>query len=246
MALNKRPTGTDDDLVAIFKHIAIPNEGKSKAAGRLICDDVEICEIRTPGRTDIKHFPATEFSHWKDDQFTGAQLKVTYAERFPRQYLQFKQQAAQTKSGTLLERVPFLSEGRRAELRALNVYTVEQLAHIDGQELKNLGPGGRDWKNQAIDFIEEAKALVPNIAMQTELEALRARTQALEADNEVLKAKRDDGDGSQFDEMSNLQIKDFIFKETGTRPIGNPSRKTLLQLANTIASKQPTPDLMPA
>ena len=32
--------------------------------------------------------------------------------------------------------------------RALNLYTVEQLAAIDGQELKNLGPGGRELKNQ--------------------------------------------------------------------------------------------------
>lgn len=237
MALNRRPTGTDDDLVAIFKHISAPNEAKTKVAGRLICDDVEICEIRTPGRVDVKHFPATEFSHWKDDIFTGALVKVTYAERFPRQYMQFKQQVAQTKSGTLLDHVPFLTEARRAELRAMNVYTVEQLAHIDGQELKNLGPGGRDWKNQAIDFIAEAKALVPNIEMQTELEALRARTQALEADNEALKAKRDDI-GSQFDEMSNLQIKDFITKESGTRPLGNPSRKTLIQMAADLAVKQ--------
>lgn len=236
MALNRRPTGNDEDLVAIFKHLAVPNEAKSKTAGRLICDDVEICEIRTPGRVDVKHFPAAVFSHWKEDMFTGTQLPVTYAERFPRQYLQFKQQVAQTKSGTPLDRVQFLSEARKAELRALNVYTVEQLAHIDGQELKNLGPGGREWKNQAIDFINESKALVPNIEMLAELEALRARNQALEVDNETLKAKREDE--TPFDEMSNLQIKEFIAKETNTRPLGNPSRKTLLQMANDIAAKQ--------
>lgn len=238
MALNKRATGTDDDLVAIFKHVGIQNQAKSNTAGRPIFDDVEICEIRVPGRADIKHFPATEFSHWKEDPFTGGLVKVTYAERFSRQYQQFKQQLAQTKSGTPLSEVPFLTEARRAELRALNVYTVEQLAHMDGQELKNLGPGGREWKNQAMDYIAESRALVPNIELAAEVEALRARNQVLEADFEAVKAKKPDEEATPFDEMSNGQIKDWITKESGQRPLGNPSRKTLLSMANELANHQ--------
>jgi hypothetical protein len=93
--------------------------------------------------------PATSVSHWAIDPATGGQIKVTYAERFRRQYQQFKALTAQTKSGTPLTHAPFLTEGRRAEMRALNIYTVEQLAAIDGQELKNIGTGGRELKNAA-------------------------------------------------------------------------------------------------
>ncbi len=109
-------------------------------------------------------FPATAFSHWEIDPQTGEQAKVTYAERFQRQYQQFKAHATQTKSGTPLAYAPFLTEARRAELRAQNIYTVEALAAIDGQELKNLGPGGRELKNAAMEYIEEAKARAPNRA----------------------------------------------------------------------------------
>src|SRR5262245_35924887 len=125
----------DDLLVAIFCNLAIENPSKSVAAGRPIYDDIEHVEIRTPGSRDTKFFPATEKSEWTFDQVTGRQYHRTYAERFSRQYQQFKMQVAQTKSGTPLSFAPFLTEARRAELRALNIYTIEALANIDGQEL---------------------------------------------------------------------------------------------------------------
>mgnify|MGYP003694582783 CR=1 FL=1 len=53
---------------------------------------------------------------------------------------------------------PFLTEARKSELKGQNIYTVEALAVIEGAELKNLGPGGRDMKNQAIEYIEQGKA----------------------------------------------------------------------------------------
>jgi len=238
MALNQRPTGTDDDLVPLFKHLAVPNEAKSRTAGRPIFDDIEVVEIRKPGARDFQPYPATAVSHWINDPFTGGQRQVTYAERFARQYQQFKALAAQTKSGTPLDLVKFLTEARRAELRALNIYTVEALAHIDGQELKNLGPGGREMKNQAIDYINESRALVPNIELKAENEALQARLLAIEADNEALKAKRADDEASQFDEMTNTQIKDYIERESGSRPLGNPSRKTLVRSAGDLANRR--------
>jgi hypothetical protein len=132
----------DAQLVATFLLKGFQNDAKTTKAGRPIYDDIEICEIRVPGSREVKVFPATEFSHWGDN-IDGRQVKVTYAERFARQYRQFKEHAAQTKSGTPLEHAPFLTDGKRAELRALNVYTVEQLAEIEGAELKNLGTNGR-------------------------------------------------------------------------------------------------------
>jgi hypothetical protein len=165
----------DDNLLVMFKQHAVPNEAKSREAGRLICDDMDVVEIRRPGARDFTVLPATSVSHWAIDPATGGQIKVTYAERFRRQYQQFKALTAQTKSGTPLTHAPFLTEGRRAEMRALNIYTVEQLAAIDGQELKNIGTGGRELKNAAQVFIEESLKSVPNLQLQAEIEALKAQ-----------------------------------------------------------------------
>ena len=64
----------------------------------------------------------------------GSQQPISYAERFRRQHQQFKAESVQTKSGTPLEYGRFLTEARRAEMRAQNIYTLEALAAIDGAD----------------------------------------------------------------------------------------------------------------
>jgi hypothetical protein len=234
------PRDPDSALSVVFKYQALENEEKSKAAGRPVFEDVEVCEIRAPGSRDMKPFLAAEFSDWvAGDPWTGTQpRKRTYAERFSRQYRQFKEQQTQTKTGTPLTHIPFLTEGQRATLRALNVYTAEQLAGVEGAELKNLGQGGRELKNKAEEFLAASKEAAPNLQLAAELEALRAKMAVLEEDNEALKARSkgaDPGDeligNAMLDAMTDTQLKDYIASATGVRPIGNPARRTLLRSA---------------
>ncbi|HEX3412880.1 MAG TPA: hypothetical protein VHT00_14265 [Stellaceae bacterium] len=220
----------DDVLVVIFKYLPMQNQAKTLAEGRPIFDDVEVCEVRAPGSKDVKVFPATAFTRWETDPMTGDQRKVSYAERFSHQYRQFKAAAAQTKTGTPLEHAPFLTEGRRAELRAQNVYTVEQLAAIDGAELKNLGPGGREFKNKAIEFIEESKTTAPNLQLAAELEVLRARNAVLEEDVVSLRSAKARAE-KEFEDMSDEQLRDYVTANTGGKPHGTLPRKSLLRMA---------------
>jgi hypothetical protein len=226
----------DASLVALFKYLAIPNLTKTAEAGRLICDDVEAVEIRSPGSRNFGVYPATSVSHWLDDPQTGEQTKITYAERFARQYQQFKAQAIQTKSGTPLAHASFMSEGRRAEMRAQNIYTVEALAAIDGQELKNLGPGGRELKNAAMAYIEESRLGAVDKQMQAELETLKARNALLEEDVERLKIAKAAPPEDEFEGMSLEQLRDFITTNTGQAPHGALNRKTLARMAREAAS----------
>jgi hypothetical protein len=243
----------DAQLVATFHLRGFENNGKSIKAGRPIYDDIEICEIRVPGSREVKVFPATEFSHWGDDPLTGRQVKVTYAERFRRQYQQFKEHAQQTKSGTPLTHAPFLTDGRRAELRAMNIYTVEQLAAIEGAELKNLGPNGREFKNKAAEFLADAERGAPSSQLMAELEAAKARAAVLEDDNLALKAmlppaKADGVDTvneqardyrsfkaeekeDKFIDMTSEQLREYIRVHTGSGVTGNPAHKTLVRMA---------------
>jgi hypothetical protein len=220
----------DEMLVVLFKQLALPNEAASLREGRPIFDDKEVCEVRSPGSKDVRVFHANEFSRWVDDPLTGGQVKQSYAERFSHQYRQFKSHNAQTKTGTPLNFAAFLSEGRRAELRAQNVYTIEQLAAIDGAELKNLGPGGREMKNSAMAYIEEGKASAPNKQMLAELEALKARNAILEED---MQARKANGVDSEFDAMSLDELRAYIAEQTGQEPLGskNMNRKTLVRMA---------------
>ena len=144
MAIQQDP---DASVVALFKTLAVKNESESIKQNRPVFDDVDVVELRYPGSKNVGCYPATGFSHWIVSPIDGSQQPLTYAERFKRQYQQFKSESVQTKSGTPLSYALFLTEARRAELRAQNIYTVEALAAIDGMELKNLGMNGRDMKN---------------------------------------------------------------------------------------------------
>jgi len=168
-------------------------------------------------------------TRWDEDPITRELTMVSYAERFRHQYMQFRAKAHQTKTGTPLDHTPFLTEARRAELRALNIYTVEALAAIDGNELKNLGPNGRSLKNQAMDYIEEARQQAPDLQLAAQLEAANARTAVLEEDIQRLKAAQA-GDPS-FSGMSNDQLREYITSQSGQAPLGSSSRKTLLRMA---------------
>jgi hypothetical protein len=224
----------DAAVVATFRHHALPNKAKTDKEGRLICDDVEVCDIRFAGSRNMSTFPALAISHWKIETESGEQVPVTYAERFQRQYQQFKQQANQTKAGTPLQYVPFLTEGKRAELRALNIYTIEALASIDGQELKNLGQYGRDLKNKAEEFITNARTQnAPSMQLQAELEALKARNAVLEEDRKAYAQLAENATEAEkaFDNMDLDQLREFITTATGHAPHGSMTRKTLVRMA---------------
>jgi hypothetical protein len=112
----------------------------------------------------------------------------------------------------------------------MNVYTVEALAAVDGAELKNLGMGARDLKNQAAAYLEETKSGAVNKQMEVELEALRTRNTLLEEDNALLRSLKAKAE-AEFAEMSDTQLKEFIAAHTGHTPLGNPNRKTLIRMA---------------
>jgi len=228
----------DDLLVVIFKNMAVENPLKSLEAGRPIFDDVEHCVITAPGSHDIKVFPANSFARWVSDPYGRDRVKQSYAERFSHQYQQFKAHVAQTKSGTPLEYAPFLSEARRAELKAQNVYTVEALADIEGDELKNLGPGGRDMKNQAMDYILESQIGAPTKQMLAELEGLRARNAVLEEDLQRKNQIEERAPANEFDDMSDKQLREFITVNTGQAPQGNVARRTLVRMAMDARPKE--------
>jgi len=237
----------DMALLVLFRPGTMPNPSKSAQAGRPIVDDLEVCEIRIPGsRSFVGVFPAHQFCRWITDPYSGTQQPQTYAERFARQYQQFQMKQEQTRTGTPLEYIPFLTEARRAELRGLNIYTVEALAHIDGQELKNLGPGGRDIKNQAEAYIEQSQTRAGDATMVANMEAMKAKLQVMEDDNKAMaermaamKAAQPKGpDTPNFSDMNPQQLRDYITARTGHIPHGSLNPTVLRRMAAEATPKQ--------
>lgn len=206
-------------IVPFFKSVAQQDEIASKKAGRPIFKDMEVVEIRIAGDRNFSPiFPA--HSMWK--RINGEE--ITYAERFADAYERFSAGKEQIADGTPLSELPFLTESKRAELRALKVYTAEALAALDGKNLTNLGGQGREMKNQAIAYLEKSGGTAGATALAAEVEALRAELAAIRSGD--VEAPPVD------DEKEALKTK--IAELTGSRPRGNPSLDTLRDMLNEV------------
>jgi hypothetical protein len=183
----------------------------SKAEGREIHRPIEMCEIRMPAdrQSSIVTPAHAEFKKFADQI-------VTYAMRLEDQYRRFRATEQQVISGTPLATANILDAGEIATLKVLDVHTVEQLAALSGQALKNLGPGGMKWQQAAENFIKTTKdgAEVSNLIKENALlKEQMAASSAQGPDPRIKYAELADGD-----------LKDLIKERTGEFPRGNPSR----------------------
>lgn len=243
----------NDLLTVTFRLHSIHNETRSKEKGRPIYDDMEVCDIKFAGDSKkAATFPAHEA---EPNASRKKGVPVTYAEVYNAQYRAFKDGIADVTSGTPIAELPFLTEGKRSELRALSINTAEALAALDGQPLARLGMGGRDLKNKAMAFLQKAngsadltRLAADNDALQRVVQDMqsqiielqgaakaRAEAQPVESD-ENLYPNFVDPNAPDFDAMEDGDLKEFIAKQTGKRPQGNPSHNTLVNAARELAA----------
>lgn len=205
-------------VVPYFRNEPFQDFEASAREGRPIFRDREVCEIRIAGdRNFAPVVPAHDMWQRVDGE------EITYAMRFKDAYARFQEGREQVAYGTPLSELPFLTEAKRAELRALKVYTAEALASLDGKPLSNLGQQGRELKNQAQAYLDSAKGSAQTVALSREVEQLREELAAMRADA----AQATPVDVPADDNVERDALKEQIFKLTGNRPRGNPSVATL-------------------
>ncbi|TPK70202.1 hypothetical protein FJ930_19740 [Mesorhizobium sp. B2-4-15] len=173
MNVHANPNANYHTVNVSFRSHAQLDEQASKKAGRQIWTEIEVCDISFPANRQTKAtFPAHEVEpNATRESMVNGGPEVTYAQLYNDQYLAFKNGSAQPVSGTPLSEAPFLSEAKRRELKALNIHTVDALASLDGAQLKQLGMGGRELKNQAQAYLDNAagSADVTGLAAQVAL-----------------------------------------------------------------------------
>jgi hypothetical protein len=169
-----------------FKHLAVRffndsklNKRKTAEQGRAIYDDIEMVEIRTAG--DPKSTLVAPANGPSSVRHPDTNQRLTYAELHEGPYEAFKKGQKFIGSGTPLKELPFLTEARRKELEAANVYTAEALAGLDGTPLQRLGMGARELKNQAQAWLDKAAGTADATKLAAENAALSDRITQLEA-----------------------------------------------------------------
>lgn len=215
---------------------AVKDDKATREQGRPIFKDVEMARLKFVG-DNKKELVAP--AHQKFMRMPGTQEWVTYAERYPRHYEAFKTGQALLGSGTPLAELPFLTEAKRSELKALNVHTAEALSSLDGSLLQKLGMYGRELKNQAQAYLDKAKETALETRLAGENAALKERIDALEAmirgqgqpQVAVEMVPNTDVEVGSFDQLDDDELKRFIKVRTGQSPRGNPAHATLVRMA---------------
>lgn len=157
----------DHKLHVTFYTRAVPNNFKSIEAGRKVFDEIDYIRIHTPGsQLNVIDAPITA---------------GTYRQRFADKYEKWKKGQADLVSGTPLDAFPLLlgKVALVAELRSMNIHTVEQLAGIPDIAVQKI-MGGHELRNKAQLYIEGTSGTDAVLAkMQKENEDLKAQMQNL-------------------------------------------------------------------
>jgi hypothetical protein len=237
-------TTNNESLVhARFFIHTVQNEGKTKQEGRPIFDEYEAVEIRFAANKETVHVaPAHEVYKRDFNMNTGENREITYAMAYNEQYQKFKKGEAQIQSGTPLSELPFLTASKRLELKALSIHTAEALATLDGQPLRMLGMGGRELKNQAQAYLDNAKGSVDVVAMAARIAALTEQVERLTGKGAAVEVTDGgstievsvDAVPSPFADWDADDIKNWMRDNGGQIPRGNASHATLVKAADEL------------
>jgi hypothetical protein len=230
------PIDTRDITVTpLFRYESIEDINASEREGHLIKKMIQVVEVRFAGsKRYVPVFPVD--ATWK----TENGRVVTYAERWGDQYRAFLAGANQEAAGTPLEMLKSygISDANLSLCRALRIYSIESLYHLEGDALKSLGMVSNVLKDMARAYMADRAKSNDGVnemaALRAELAALKAqiipaKEPTPEAVDAMVKASDD-----EYAAMSNDQLKEAIADKVGSKPRGNPSRLTLVESAREL------------
>lgn len=220
------PNDPDLTLGVEFFMKPVENKAKSKAAGRPIFEDREMVRIAFPGDNKREHVAPAHEMHYVSHQ----RRQMTYADRFADRYRLFKDTNAEQIVGTPISQLPFLTEARRAELKAAGIKTAEQLAGLPDVTIKKMGMGTRDFVNQAQAFLKSASGTSQVAAMQTQIDELKALLENRTAP--TARAEADPFEDLSRDDLFNMAT------DAGLEPRANASVDSLKSLLLDAAKKK--------
>lgn len=209
-------------VVPLFKYRTYEDVKASESAGYAVMKTEEMVEVRMAGQKLYSpEFRVTD--QWK---FENGRV-VTYAERWAKEYAQFVSGGQQLAAGTPLEMLrPFgMTDALLSLCRALKIYSVEALAQLEGQAIKNLGMHANGMQEMARKFLADKEGAASDKARIAELEAQIAALRNVVPEVEPAPEEADQALVAADEEKARL--KERLAELTGSRPRGNPSVETL-------------------
>lgn len=211
-------------VTPVFKLVELENIPKSETAGYAVMERKEVVEVRIAGSRNFSPVFLTDEFWMRDGNRT-----ITYAERWPEQYMQFKNGTSQEALGTPLEMLSRfgVTPEQISLCRVCKIYSIEALSALEGDKLKSLGMHQNKLRDAARQFLAERGDAA---GVLSELETLRKEIADLKAAQAMVPPAVDFAPEAivEIEEAADASvIKDEIALLTGQRPRGNPSVATL-------------------
>lgn len=236
-----------------FKHLLVEffskakqSKRKSTEQGRPVFDEIEMVKIRIAGdQKSVFVAPAHDASSVRDPH---TNQRLTYAQLHRGPYEAFKRGQTYIGSGTPLKELPFITNAKRLELEAQNVFTAEALAQLDGSMLHKLGMGARELKNQAEAYLAKAAGSADITKLAAENAALEERLAQLEtllkgqgalaqSDTEPAVEPENSVGISPFQDWDANTIRIWIEEQGGEKPHHKCGHDKLVQIADELNAK---------
>lgn len=158
---------TDDGNFVRFDYRAVENRGASVKAGRPIYNKGLFATIMSPGQKNSDSVQELEL--WDGERLVKQNHAMIQMLRTPLEKFKSMESGGDL-GGTPIENLPGIDIRQVAELKALNIHTIDALDALPDSGLQRIGMGGRELQKRARAYIETAKGNAPMVAMTAELE----------------------------------------------------------------------------
>ena len=165
---------TVDDCTAIFSMNRKLNMAKSASAGHPVFDETPYVKILIPGQMrNIVHRAVQDGDK----------------KRWPSLWAAFEAGQKQALNGTRVEEWPYLTHEHIAQLRSINVFTVEQVATLSDEAQEALGPLAADLMMRAQSDLSGNVSSVEK-KLRAQIEKLKTKIKGLKSEVKALSSER--------------------------------------------------------
>lgn len=142
-----------------FETRAVEDRNASIEKGHYVTKNVDYALITPPFSKDCVSQEVTVWLKTMDENVSAGRLPSRWRDNYKQQYEAWKRNEDVPLDGTPIKGWPLLSPAQQANLIAINVRTVEDLAAINDEGQKRYGMGALDLKNKAQAWIKSASSL---------------------------------------------------------------------------------------
>ena len=169
----------------VFDRRAVEDRAASMEAGHYMAKDVDFVLVTPAGTRDRLEKEVTDWFLSLEEGVKQERIPASWLQAYRSAYKQWKETQEVPEFGTSILQCSLFSPAQIKMIQAANIRTIEELAAATEEGLSRIGMGGRALKSKAQAWLDSADTGKTT----AELDSMRIRNEALEADNADLRKR---------------------------------------------------------